>query len=91
MTVISPNRRWFEYFNTNGIELFNVFMFSPTLTLQSLFPFKLFCYAGVTDGGFANTTEVKAVERQHCTASETLSNSELRHEELIGYRGDEGI
>ena len=58
----------------NGIELFNVFMFSPTLTLQSLFPFKLFCHAGVTDGGFANTTEVKAVERQHCTVSETLSN-----------------
>jgi hypothetical protein len=35
-----------------GIELFNVFMFSPALSLQSLFPFKLFSHAGITDGGF---------------------------------------
>jgi hypothetical protein len=57
-----------------GIQLLNVLVFSPSFALKSLFPFKLFCHAGITNGRLANTTEVEAVEGQHSTMSEAFSN-----------------
>ena len=34
-------------------------------TLKTLFPLQLFGHAGVTDGGFTSTTEVKMVKWEH--------------------------
>ena len=50
---------------TANTELFNMLVFGVTFTLEPLFPLQLFSHAGITDGGFSSTMEVKTVKWEH--------------------------